>query len=413
MRSDLAARRSEPPGPRARAAASVATVLAGLLGLSCTSPKSFVVLTLQSADPAPIMDVTEVIVVVTQGATLTKTLIYPPPRDAASITIDQGTANDLSVSFSGGQSGTVNLAVTVRNAAGCAVGGGQTTALIRKGDIATASVDLAVENDCQSADGGIDAAGGDAPFPGCDPAMPACGAGKTCQVNCDKRVGECVTGGTGGPGAPCTSNADCAPGSQCFDYSGTGCAVKVCLRFCNGDDMCMMSDTDAGGGDVTGARVDAGATDASTSDGADAPPSATPAGGSALGVESLCQGPVECSGVATTYHTCTFACDPRPAAASSSSTGCPTGLACLIVGNMDQVDCACAEPTRTGTDGDSCTGSIDCAPGFICNLMGGSSTCRAVCRCDAQGLTCSAANDCGGGRICSALTNDTTFGVCL
>jgi hypothetical protein len=403
----------------------VALAALGLGVTSCRSPsKSFIILTLRSADPAPIAGVTEVVVVATQVPTLSKTLIYPP-IDAATLTIDQVTRTDLSVSFSGGQSGTVSLDVQARNAAGCTIGEGATTALIRKGDVATASVDLGVANDCSAADGGTDAQGDS--FPGCDPATPMCAtATQTCQVNCTKRVGECVAGGTGAPGASCSTNADCAPGSQCFDYSGTGCAVKVCLRFCNDDGMCGTgsSGSDAGTAGDAGAMsvadagaaapADAGAADAGAADApADAAKAPAAAGPAAVGAQSFCQGPVECDGVATAYHTCTFACDPRPAAVSNNSTGCPKGLACLVVGNMDQVDCACAEPTRTGMDGASCTGSVDCAPGYICNLMGDARTCRALCRCNSNLMNCTVGNECTGGKLCSALANDTTFGVCL
>jgi hypothetical protein len=89
------------------------------------------------------------------------------------------------------------------------------------------------------------------------------------------------------------------------------------------------------------------------------------------------------------------------------------GLSCVVVGSMDQVDCACPEASRTGHDGDNCTGGADCAPGFICNLMGATEKCRAICRCDAKDTTCTAPNDCTGGKVCTALTNDTTFGACL
>lgn len=416
MRSELASGRAAGRARRGLLLVALPLVAGALALSSCRSPsKSFVILTLRSADPAPITDVTEVVVVATQGATLTKTLMYPP-RDKPTISIDQTNTTDLSVSFSGGQSGTVSLEVSALNAAGCTIGEGAATALIRKGDIATASVDISVENDCTTADGGVDATG-DA-FPGCDPAAPVCSTPtQTCQVNCDKRVGECVAGGTGAPGASCSTNADCAPGSQCFDYSGTGCNVKVCLRFCNDDNMCgtsMTSGADAGASDASSSLSDASA-DAQADGGADATtaPSTGGMGAAAVGARSYCQGPVECSGVATAYHTCTFACDPRPAAIAGKTTGCPSGLACLVVGDMDQVDCACAETTRTGTDGATCTGSVDCAPGFICNLMGDVRACRPICRCDRQGMTCMAGNECTGGKFCSALTNDTTFGVCL
>ena len=136
--------------------------------------------------------------------------------------------------------------------------------------------------------------------------------------------------------------------------------------------------------------------------------------GAGVGTRSVCQGPVQCGTLVTGYHTCTFGCDPRQSAIAEKTTGCPTGLACLIVGNMDQVDCTCAEKTRTGTDGADCTGGAQCAPGFICNMMGGTQKCRAVCRCDANGMACTAPNDCTAmGRTCTALTNDTIFGACL
>jgi hypothetical protein len=386
---------------------SRARLVLGVLGVlgagACSSPsRSFVKLTLSSADPTPISGVTAVVVTVTQGASLMQTLTYRPPSGEASITIDQVTTTDLSVSFSGGQSGTVGLAVEVRDTFGCAIGAGSTTALIRKGDIATAAVALLIENGC-AGDAGADGATSDA-FPGCDPAMPVCTmATQTCQVNCATHVGECVAGGTGGPGATCKTNADCAPGSQCFDYASTGCGVKVCLKFCNNDRGCgaapVSSPADGGAADVGGG---------------DARPADAATGGAAVGARSLCLGPVQCAGgAATAYHTCTFACDPREAAATARTSGCPTGLSCLVVASMDQVDCSCAESTRTGTDGKTCVGSIDCAPGFICNLMGAARNCRSICRCDAQGMTCLAANECSGGKTCSALTNDTTFGVCL
>ena len=382
-------------------------LLLGLLGAAaCSSPsKSYVALTLSTVDPTPIKDILEVVVTVTQGAALTKTLTYRPPSDAGSITIDQVTKTDLSVSFSGAQSGTIGLAVEVRDDRGCTIGAGSTTAIIRKGDIATAAVGLVVENSCAE-DGGV-VPTGDA-FPGCDPATPVCTVAiETCQVNCDKRVGECVMGGTGAPGSTCKTNADCAPGSQCFDYTSTGCGVKVCLKFCNDDNACGTSHV----ADAGAANPDA-ASDGAAGPGDAGAPAAAPA--STVGTHSQCLGPVECAGgIVTAYHTCTFACDPRASAATAHTTGCPTGLSCLVVASMDQVDCACAESTRKGVDGAPCTGSVDCAPGFICNLMGAARTCRAVCRCDAQGMTCAADNECAGGKSCAALTNDTTFGVCL
>jgi hypothetical protein len=331
---------------------------------------------------------------VSQPPSLSQKLTYPT-KDGQPLVINQVNKNDLSISFTGGRSGPVNLDVSVLDASGCTIGAqDNVTVSIREGDTAFAMIFLVPEADCTTADGGTDAQGGDA-FPGCDPVTPVCPmAGQTCQINCKISKGECTAGGTGGPGTACTTNMDCAPGSQCFDYSGTGCGVKVCLRFCNDDDHCAAGSPAAQG--------DAGARDGGGAE----------AGASSSGPRSVCQGIVPCGAVITGYHTCTFGCDPRQQAVASGTTGCPKGLACLVVGSMDQVDCACAGASRKGVDGDACTGGADCAPGFICNMMANEKKCRAVCRCDAKLMSCTTPNECGN-KTCSALTNETTFGVCL
>ncbi|HEY2728890.1 MAG TPA: hypothetical protein VGK52_03055 [Polyangia bacterium] len=374
-------------------------VLAASVAGACSKPKSFIVLTLRSADSTDIAGVMEVDVTVNQAPSLSKFLKYPP-KDGKPFTINMVNTNDLSVSFTGGRSGPVDLSVAVKDASGCTIGFlGNISVSIREGDIASAAVALQAQPpDCsQTPDGGVDA-GGDA-FPGCDPVTPAlaCMSTQTCQVNCLTKKGECTAGGTGAPGSPCMMNKDCAPGSQCFDYSGTGCAVKICLRFCNDDKACPSGVADVG--------ADGGASDGGGAE----------AGAASTGPRSVCQGLVPCGTALTAYHTCTFACDPRAKAAAAASSGCPSGLSCLVVGNMDQVDCACAESTRTGVDGDDCATGAQCAPGFICNEMGMNKKCRAVCRCDAQGTpaACTAPNECVTGKTCTALTNDTTFGVCL
>jgi hypothetical protein len=363
--------------------------LASAVG-ACSKPTSFIVLTLRSATTAQISGVTEVVVVVSQTPSFSKTLNYPSQTP---LVINGVNKNDLSVSFTGGHSGPVDLTVKVLDASGCVLGSrSDLEATIRQGDIEPVAVGLLPSGACAApVDGGVEEAGGGGDvFPGCDPVAPTtCGSRQTCQVNCTSEMGECTDGGTGGPGATCASNADCAPGSQCFDYMQTGCAVKICLRFCNGDNGCLASGTSAG------------------ADGGTASPS---------GTRSLCQGPVLCPAGLTGYHTCTFGCDPRQQAAAAHTSGCPTGLACLVVGSMDQVDCACPGATRTGTDGTTCSaGGSECAPGFICNVMGQTQQCRGVCRCDADSsMTCTAAaNDCANGKTCTALQNNATFGVCL
>jgi len=397
-------------------------VVGALVFAACSSPKSIVQLSLQSATPTPITGVTKVIVAVSQGTKLA-TLTYRPPKGADSITIDQVNKTDLTVSFSGGQSGTIDLAVSVEDATGCTIGFGPAATVLRKGGIVTATALLMAAADCSTADGGT-ADASTTKFPGCDPTAAMCGIDQTCQVNCKTHVGECTKGGTGAPGSLCKTNADCAAGSQCFDYTSTGCGVKVCLRFCDDDNGCgttaaatsALSDpSDA----AAAAEADAGSQDGAADSALDTASDAASDGASsgaaeagAVATKSLCAGPVQCGAIVTAYHTCTFACDPRLTAVKSGSR-CPTGLSCLVVIGMDEVDCACPEPTRVGTDGDDCTGSTECAPGYICNMMGGSQKCRAVCACNASGLTCTSPNECANGKACQTLTNDTVFGVCL
>jgi hypothetical protein len=125
-----------------------------------------------------------------------------------------------------------------------------------------------------------------------------------------------------------------------------------------------------------------------------------------MGAGSVCQGKVPCARpdggvVLTTYHTCTFGCDPR----STATTGCPTGLHCFLVDTMDQVDCTCTEATRIHTEGQACTRGADCAPGLVCDQSTGK--CQKVCRVSAT------SSDCSAGQTCTMLTNDQLYGVCL
>jgi hypothetical protein len=386
---------------RSRAWPVVALAALALGGGACGKAKSFIVLNLETTDATPISGVTEVDVTVSQPPMLPKMLTYT--TSAPGLAFNATSTATLSVSFTGGRSGSVTLDVTAKDKTGCIVGSVQRFAVvIREGDTVAANVPLTPET-CTPPDGGVDAVPESDAFSGCDPATPVCPPGDTCQVDCTKNAGECTPGGTGGPGAPCTTNMDCAPGSQCFDYSNTGCGVKICLRFCNGDDMCQAGHADAGAPD--GGAADGGASDGGADAGASSSASSLP--------PSVCQGVVPCGSQPTPFHTCTFGCDPRQAAAAAGTTTCPAGLACIVVGSMDQVDCSCPEPTRKGVDGDDCMGGADCAPGYICNQMADTKKCRAICRCNNKNMACTAPNECGGGKTCAALTNETTYGVCL
>jgi hypothetical protein len=370
-----------------------AAAFAGVLALvgGCSGPESFVVVSMQSATTtAPIANITNIQVTVKKGTTLMRVLTYA----AHGMTIDQTPpAETLSVGFSSDETGNIDFNIDALNSLGCIIGHGTTAQEIKKGNTAFAPVaSLAAGLSCDNVDAGAPEVPEGGTLPGCDPVNPqsvdagatTCSATQTCQVDCVPPMNaaprnECIAGGTGGPGTVCATNADCMPGTQCFNYTNTGCAVKVCLRFCNGNADCAAF------------------------------------GASGGGPGSFCEGPVRCSATfLTAYHTCTFNCDPRAAAAATLG-GCPAGLACVMPAAMDAVDCACPETTRTKREGDMCASASDCAPGLICNQMTGSKICRPICRCDANAGVCTAPpGDCPtAGTTCHAVTNNTIYGICL
>jgi hypothetical protein len=312
-------------------------------------------------------------------------LTYP----ARGMSIDQ-TQKTLSVGFPGSETGNIVFDVDAVGDAGC-LGHGMTAQEIKKGNVAFATVTLIPGAGCTNVDAGAPDAPEGGALPGCDPFDPqstaagvtTCTGTQTCQV-CGAATNptprnECVLGGSGAPGVACNTNADCQPGTQCFNYANLGCNVKLCLRFCNGNADCAAFGATGGG------------------------------------PGSVCEGPVKCpNGFLTAYHTCTFSCDPRATKAATGG-GCPSGLACVMPAAMDQVDCTCPEATRTKREGDACASAAECAPGLICNQMSGSKTCRSICRCDANTAgACTAVNDCPtANTTCRAVTNNTIYGVCL
>jgi hypothetical protein len=371
---------------RSNAGWATAVSVAGLMLASaagCSNHRSFIVVTLESSS-VPIADVDSVQVTVSgAGAASPVTLTYPGKASTIG-SGDAGTGGGadaatpgpitLSVSFASGRGGTVTLNVEASDQAHCRIATGTTESFIDKGSINDAIVVLTPHaplcNDTDGGTGGGD--GGDVgPFPGCDPAMAStCGAGNTCFVDCKAGKGMCVPAGPAGPGEACPdNNSNCVQGTQCFDYSVTEaqCNVKVCLKFCKLDSDC------------------------------------TSATGVGLGPGSVCKGPVECSMHPTPYKTCTFGCDPR----GDARTGCPTGLACLLVGEHDQVDCRCPAAASVKNEGDICAAFQDCRPGLICTTMGAGSVqrCHKICK------TGSAA-DCAAGQTCIMLANDATYGIC-
>jgi hypothetical protein len=342
-------------------------------GLGCSSPRSYIVLLLESSS-TPIANIAQITVVVSQGTTEMETLTYQAGDLAvgnssdATVDVDMGT---LSVSFSGNRAGDINFQVTALDAHGCAIGSGSALISIIRGATNEGTVFLKPEEICPG-DAGAPDLPPDSSFPGCDPTGLSCPATESCQIDCQGSSYICAAAGTNSVGGACTKTSGCTAGSQCFDYTALGCGTQVCLQFCATDaDCAALGDGGAGPG-------------------------------------SFCRDPVACGGMTTGHRTCTFSCDPTAAAATAAHTGCPAGLACVLPSNMDHVDCSCPETTRTGKENTPCTTTAQCAPGLLCEQ-----TCRAVCRCDAQNGVCTAPNDCPtSGTTCNVVPNQTRYGVC-
>jgi hypothetical protein len=194
-------------------------------------------------------------------------------------------------------------------------------------------------------------------------AAQACGTGnRTCGVLCSAdnhaAVSMCYLAGTGGPGAVCTSNRDCGPGSQCFTLSALGCRVMTCLKFCSNDSECGDSD-------------------------------------------AFCNLPIPCGD--RTFLACSRPCDPTV----TSNNGCAAGLGCYVFSG-ETTDCACP---GTGFAGAACTQNAGCAAGLSCVIpttadAGATGVCRPVCKL--------AAPSCPSGTTCHAFENSTRklYGVC-
>ena len=344
-------------------------ILLAATALGCSSPQSYIVLLLESSSSTtPIANVAQITVAVSQGTTEMETLTYPAGNVAinSDANANMGT---LSVSFSGNQTGDIKFLVTALDARGCAIGVGAALISIIKGATNEGIVFLMPEESCTGDAGAPDLPPG-TPFPGCDPTGLSCPATQSCQIDCQTRSNVCATAGSNAAGSTCPGTTGCVAGSQCFDYSMLGCGTQLCLRFCATDADCAAF------------------------------------GDGGVGPGSFCRDPIACGGAS---RTCTFSCDPTAAAATAARSGCPTGLACVLPSSMDHVDCSCPQPTRTGKENASCTGTAQCAPGFLCEQ-----TCRAICRCDASNGVCTAPNDCPTtGTTCTVVPSQTLYGVCL
>jgi hypothetical protein len=408
---------SSSPSRRLASRLTLIVAAAGIAAGTSCSQDSYLVVTLVSGD----FEFVNVgwVYVYAQGMNGQSSMMLQYDRSTNPISFnDINTAKTLSLGFTPSQSGMVTLTVGALHPDRSCVGRGTTTAMLKKGDVSRTTVILFHSMNCANFDGGTQSDGATT-FPGCDPAMPAamCTATQTCFVNCATSMGMCVASGQRGPGEACVTNADCMPGTQCFDYSATpGCAsgTRVCLRFCSGDSQCTAGQGGsggAGGGGGNGGR--GGAAGASGGAGGSGGSAGSPGSGGSAGSSppaaavSACRNPVVCPGpLFTTYKTCSFGCDPR----GDGTIGCPAGLRCFLyrdpAGGQDSPDCGCQEPTRVGTDGASCSTSAACAPGHICNLMGNTQFCRKLCK-----MTSPA--DCAAPQTCNALQNNAIFGVCI
>jgi hypothetical protein len=335
-------------------------------------PKS-VTVTLTPADDVPLTGITSLVVTVTQdGAEHTTTFVHDPQQPIASDGLVK-----LTVDLAASTSGMASLKVDARNAAGCSVATRLINFTLLPQATLAATVELIRGPDCPTVDAGADGGAPDAggAFPGCAAANPDCPDDGVCQINCTARTATCTAGGSGPHGSACTSNRDCAPGTQCFDYGALGCAVKICRRYCDTDGNCPQ------------------------------PLQA------ALG-KNTCAVPIGCPSAPGAYNTCTLACDPTWSAAANGTTSCPDGLSCLLL-DGDHADCACPPATQKKLEGATCMSGDECAPGLVCNTMAGTKTCRALCKCYADGATCGAPGDCPPSTHCSPLTNGVVNGVCL
>jgi hypothetical protein len=291
-------------------------------------------------------------VYLTNGPTRKDTLFYPrspagPYRVSTTDTVD------FSVSFSSTYLGELTVGVAPMNISGDSLGYGETTRSIDPGE--TLQMDVVVQRDALPpetvGDGGL-------PPSACEPtnASAACAPQNTCYVRCfgTTGVGTCAPSGLGQPGNPCSSNIDCATGSQCFEF---GCG-KICMKFCKDDSTCG---------------------------------------------EGRCTVSVPCGNRASIHKTCTLPCDPR----GDGTMGCGGALRCYLLDN-EIPSCDCRGMDKN--DGEPCQAVRDCLPGHVCvEMENAARVCRPLC------LLADGAGACANGRTCAHLVKPDykIWGACL
>jgi hypothetical protein len=294
------------------------------------------------------------------SASAERVLLYPE-QPSQSLRLDATSALTLSVQFGGSRSGEATFEVEALSAGNAVLGYGKSSSAIGKHGVSNVTVRVvpgAVRPE-HPLDAGTD---GQGPL-ACDPTAPAfaCGTARTCGILCtsdEPAVSLCYLAGTRNPGDPCISNNDCAPGSQCFTFTGAGCSVTTCLRFCSDDSACGQPD-------------------------------------------AFCNVPVRCGSTAP-FAACSRPCDP------AAGSGCAPGLSCFVYAG-ETTDCACP---GEGGSGAACTQNSGCGVGLSCVIPVGTDAgtgtgiCRPVCKL--------ASPACPTGTTCHAFDNSSRrlYGFC-
>jgi hypothetical protein len=339
-----------------RAGVALALLIAAALP-ACSDDKTYAVVTVRMND-GELANVGQFAVYVDNGDR--HDVLFYPESPGGPWRLTPTDKVDFSVSFRSTYVGFLRVGVEPRDAVGNVLGYGVAEKMIDPGHRFDLDVAVILGARAPALGSNPDAGTADSvPVAKCQPTMPAaCGAGQTCTVVCGgtEPAGVCTAAGLGKDGAACNSNRDCEPGTQCFAYGTCG---KVCRKFCSGD------------GDCAGGR---------------------------------CDRTVSCGTQVTPHKYCSQSCDPTGEAVST----CQGGLKCLLF-TGESVSCDCPEATRVKGDGEACTDTASCKPGFMCVNTGGSAglVCRPMCKL--------ADKVCPAGKTCTEVVSPkyVTYGACL
>lgn len=322
--------------PRTFRLALTTALLATALA-ACSKEKSFVVVEVVSN--GPMIEGVRHFGLDVHNGDFDDTLTYPKDVPGAPIkewVVTSTAPVTLSVSFETSFAGLLDVAVTPKNGAGAELGYGVATAAIDPGHVTRVQVIVdptkkRPPTGLKRADGGVDAM-----EPSCDPVSPtACGAGMSCDFNCDNSghlAPMCHAAGSIARTQVCRTRGDCVVGAECLTDV---CGVSTCQQLCRTDNDC------AG---VTGSRC-------------------------------LLQSDVPCGGTPTGIRICSEPCEPTGAA----TAGCAQGLVCIIVDVTNELTrCECPSTRGMRKEGEACTAG-ECSPGLVCD----NATCRKLCRQDA------------------------------